>query len=171
VAEHKATEEALAASGLPHVLLRNGWYQENYFGVVPMAVQHGAVMGAARDGRIAAAARKDYAEAAAAVLLSAEDQAGKVYELAGDDGFTLTELAAEIAAQSGKPVSYADMSEADYAAALEGVGLPKAFAGMLANSDVGAADGWLFDDSQTLARLIGRPTRPLSDAVAEALQA
>jgi ATP-binding cassette subfamily F protein 3 len=102
---------------------------------------------------------------------SAEQHAGKVYELAGDPGFTLTELAAEIAAQTGKPVSYADMSEADYAKALEGVGLPQAFAGMLANSDVGAAGGWLFDDSGTLSRLIGRPARPLPAAIAAALQA
>ena len=49
----------------------------------------GVVLGSAGDGRISSAARADYAAAAAAVLL-ADDQAGKVYELAGDEAYTLT---------------------------------------------------------------------------------
>jgi NAD(P)H dehydrogenase (quinone) len=137
-AEHKETEAALHASGVPFVLLRNGWYAENYAGTVPMAVQHGAVMGSAREGRIAAASRADYAAAAATVLVR-EGQAGKVYELAGDTSFTMAEFAAEIAKQSGKPVAYVDMPPADYAAALVKVGLPEGFAALLADSDAAAA--------------------------------
>lgn len=167
--EHKETEAALAASGVPFVLLRNGWYTENYETVVPTAVQYGAVMGSARDGRIAAASRADYAAAAAAVL-TRDGQAGKVYELAGDAAFTLTELAAEIAAQSGKPVAYVDMPQADYAAALVKVGLPEGFAALLADSDAAAANGGLFDDGRQLSQLIGRSTTPISSVIAAALK-
>ena len=167
--EHKETEAALAASGVPFVLLRNGWYTENYETVVPTAVQYGAVMGSARDGRIAAASRADYAAAAAAVL-TRDWQAGKVYELAGDAAFTLTELAAEIAAQSGKPVAYVDMPQADYAAALVKVGLPEGFAALLADSDAAAANGGLFDDGRQLSQLIGRSTTPISSVIAAALK-
>jgi NAD(P)H dehydrogenase (quinone) len=167
-AEHQATEALLAESGLPHVLLRNGWYTENYVGSAPAAVAHGAVLGAAKDGRIASAARADYAAAAAAVLV-ASDQAGKVYELAGDTSYTLTDLAAEIASQSGKPVGYQDMTQADYASALESIGLPAGLAQMLADSDVGASKGGLFDASQQLSHLIGRPTTPLAQSVKTAL--
>ena len=164
-AEHKQTETALQASGVPFVLLRNGWYTENYAGVVATAVQYGAVMGSAKEGRIAAASRADYAAAAAAVLVK-EAQAGKVYELAGDTAFTLTEFAAEIAKQSGKPVKYADMPQAVYAAELVKVGLPEGFAALLADSDVAAANGGLFDDGKQLSQLIGRGTTPISQMIA-----
>lgn len=169
-AEHNETETMLRASGLPHVLLRNGWYTENYTGSVGAAVQYGAVMGSAKDGRIASAARADYAAAAAAVLTK-EGQAGKVYELAGDTAYTLADLAAEIARQSGKPVVYKDMPEAEYKAALMQVGLPEGFAALLADSDVGASKGGLFDDDHQLSQLIGRPTTPLADVVKAALAA
>lgn len=102
-AEHAATEAYLRESGMPNVLLRNGWYTENYLASVPPALQHGAFIGSAGEGRISSAARADYAEAAA-VALTAPAQAGKVYELAGDDSYTLTEFAAELSRQSGKPV-------------------------------------------------------------------
>ena len=168
-AEHKETEAALRASGVPFVLLRNGWYAENYAGTAPTAVQHGAVLGSARDGRIAAAARADYAAAAAAVLVR-DGQAGKVYELAGDTSFTLAEFAAEIAKQSGKPVAYVDKPQADYAAALVKVGLPEGFAALLADSDAAAANGGLFDNGGQLSQLIGRPTTPISTVIAAALK-
>jgi len=167
--EHRATEAALAASGLDHVLLRNGWYSENYAGSVLTAAEHGAVIGAAGEGRIAAAARADYAAAAAAVLADPAAHAGKTYELAGDTAFTLADLAAEIARQSGKPVTYQDMPQAAYAEALKGFGLPGPFAEILADSDVGASRGGLFDDSHALSALIGRPTTPMSEMVKSAL--
>lgn len=168
-AEHQDTEAALAASGVPFVLLRNGWYTENYETVVPTAVQYGTVMGSAKEGRIAAASRADYAAAAAAVLVR-EGQAGKVYELAGDTAFTLTALAAEIAQQSGKPVAYVDMPQADYAAALVNVGLPEGFAAVLADSDAAAANGGLYDGGKQLSQLIGRSTTPIANVIASALK-
>ena len=167
--EHLATEAAINASGIPAVILRNGWYTENYAASIPPALAHGALLGSAKDGRIASAARADYADAAAAVL-TRDGQAGKVYELAGDDAYTLTEFAAEVAAQSGKPVIYKDLPEADFKAALIGAGLPDYVAALLSDSDAGAAKGGLFDDSRSLSALIGRPTTPLKTVVADALK-
>lgn len=163
-AEHIETENMLAASGIPYALLRNGWYSENYLASAPPAIEHGVFLGAAGDGKIASATREDYA-AAAAKVISEEGHAGKVYELAGDTAWTLSELAAELSKQSGKNVVYQNLSEADYASALRGVGLPDAFASLLADSDTGASKGGLFDDSHTLSKLIGRPTTPLADSI------
>lgn len=162
--EHIATEKMLADSGIPYALLRNGWYTENYLASAPPALEHGVFIGAAGEGKIASATRADYAAAAARVI-SEEGHAGKVYELAGDNGWTLSELAAELAKQSGKKVVYQNLSEADFAAALKSVGLPDGLADMLADSDVGASKGGLFDDSHTLSKLIGRPTTALADSV------
>jgi len=100
-AEHKETEALIRASGIPFTLLRNGWYTENYTASIAGALVHGAVYGCAGEGRIASAARADYAEAAAAVL-TAENKAGRLYELAGDTAYTLSELAAEISRQSAR---------------------------------------------------------------------
>ncbi|MFC0243133.1 SDR family oxidoreductase [Rhodopseudomonas telluris] len=169
--EHRQTEAALKASGVPHALLRNGWYTENYAASIPAALGHGALLGSAGDGRIASAARADYAEAAVKVLTADVPQAGHVYELAGDAAYTLTEFVAELSRQSGKTVVYQNLPQADYEAALIGAGLPKPFAALLADSDAGAAKGALNDASGELGRLIGRPTTPLAETIAAALKA
>ncbi|MDJ0088047.1 SDR family oxidoreductase [Pantoea allii] len=162
--EHRATEAMLAASGMPYALLRNGWYTENYAASIAPALAHHVFLGAAGEGRISSAARQDYAEAAAEVMVR-DDQAGKVYELAGDNSYTLAEFAAEISAQSGEKVDYVNLPQAEFAAALKAAGLPAPLADLLADSDVGVAQGGLFDDSRTLSQLIGRPTTAYQDVI------
>lgn len=167
--EHRATEKALSESGIPFVLLRNGWYTENYAASIAPALAHNAFIGSVGEGRISSAARQDYAEAAAAVLVL-EDQGGKIYELAGNESYTLAEFSAEIAHQSGKKVDYVNLPEAEFAKALLGAGLPEGLANMLADSDAGAEKGGLFDDSHTLSKLIGRPTTPVKEVIAATLK-
>lgn len=168
--EHIATEKLLKASGLIVTLLRNGWYTENYTGQAGGAVANGALIGAAGEGKISSAARKDYAEAAA-VVLTTPGHEGKVYELAGDESYTLAGLAAEISSQTGKTIPYKNLTETEYAAALAGFGMPAPVAAMLANLDTGTAAGGLFDDGHQLSHLIGHPTTPLAKCVAAALKA
>lgn len=167
-AEHVETERLLKSSGLSYTILRNGWYTENYTGSVKAAVAGGAFIGSAGDGRISSAARADYAEAAATVLVSA-GHAGKTYELAGDAAYTLADLAAEISRQTGKAIPYKNLPESNYAAALAGFGLPEGLAAAIAGWDTGASQDALFDDSRQLSKLIGRPTTSLSASVAQAL--
>jgi NAD(P)H dehydrogenase (quinone) len=167
--EHKATETALRASGLPFVLLRNSWYIENYTAQLGTILEHGALLGSAGDGRVSAATRADYAAAAAAVLVAGR-QAGRVYELGGDQAFTLTELAAEISARTGRDISYRDLPAQEYTRALVGAGLPGPVAEILADSDRGLSRGDLFVNSGDLRRLTGRPATTLRDAIAAALR-
>ncbi|EKY3118681.1 SDR family oxidoreductase [Cronobacter turicensis] len=167
--EHVATEKMLADAGIPYVLLRNGWYTENYLASVPPALEHGVFIGSAGDGKIASASRQDYAEAAAKVL-TLDNQAGRVYELAGDNAWTLRDLTALLSKETGKTVAYQNLSEADFAAALTGAGLPEGFAKLLADSDIGASEGGLFDDSRQLSALIGRPTTSLETSLRESLK-
>lgn len=169
--EHRETEALLKASGLRFTLLRHGWYSENHIQSVPPALQYGAVLGSAGDGRFSSAARADFAEAAAVVLSSGDNQAGRIYELAGDESYTLTDLAATIAAATRKPVVYNDMPKADFKAALLSMGLPEPLAELIADSDIGASKGGLEDDGHQLSALIGRPTTPLRKLVEEAITA
>ena len=166
-AEHKATEEAIRASGIPFALLRNSWYTENYTQQIGTALISGSFLGSAGEGRIAAATRADYAAAAAGVLLSGETG---VFELGGDEPFTMAQLAAEVARQTGTPVKYRNLPVAESRTVLAGAGVPEAFAGVLADTDAQIAGGALDTGSGDLRRLIGRPTTPLADAVATALE-
>lgn len=166
--EHRQTEAAVRASGLNYSLLRNGWYVENYTGGLGAALAHGALAGGAGEGRISAAARADYADAAAAVLASTQ-AVEQVYELAGDTAFTLGDLAAELSRQSGKDIPFHNLPQQDYRDMLLGVGLPMPLAELIADSDAQAAMGALYDGSGTLGKLIGRPTISLADAVQAAL--
>lgn len=166
-AEHEATEAEVRGSGLPFVFLRNGWYLENYTENLGPALQHGAIVGSANGGRIAAAARADYAEAAAAVLTRPVEK--PIYELAGDARFTMAELAAEVSRQAGKPIAYRDLPPDRYRAVLTGAGLPGPVADLYVDADVQAARGELDDSSGELRRLIGRATTPLAAAVRVAL--
>lgn len=168
-ADHVATEAYLRASGLAFVLLRNGWYTENYNGSIPACLEHGTLFAAAGNGRIAAAARADYAEAAARVMAEGPAHAGKIYELAGDTAFTLAEWAAALSQAAGKPVAYQNLPEADYRALLIKVGLPEPMAAILAAADTGTAQGGLFDNSHSLSALIGHPTTPLATVLTAAL--
>ncbi|GGJ69705.1 SDR family oxidoreductase [Streptomyces brasiliensis] len=166
---HRATEEYLRERDVPSVLLRNSWYLENYTAQLPVLLQHGAVIGAAGEGRVSAATRADFAEAAAAVLTT-EGHTGAVYELGGDEAFTLAEFAAAVSAATGKPITYADLPAEKLAEALTGAGLPAELAHVLADADLGLSRGELFTDSLDLSRLIRRPTTSLADAIADALR-
>jgi NAD(P)H dehydrogenase (quinone) len=169
-ADHQATERLLRDSGVPYVLLRNGWYYENYTAQLPALLTNGVLPGSAGDGLISAAARADYAAAAVRVLTT-DGHANQAYELGGDDAFTMTRLAAEISAQSGKQVRYADLPVAEYAATLAGHGVPAPLADVVAETDAAVAHGLLHTTSTDLSTLIGRPTTTLSAAVSAALRA
>lgn len=168
--DHKTTERILADAGVPYALLRNGYYFENWTDQIEGTLAQGALVGSAGEGRVNAATRADLAEAAAVVLLS-DDQAGKLYELGGDQAFTVTELAAEIGAAAGKTIVYNDLPAPEYVAMLVSVGLPAPFAQILADSDRGLARGELLVEGNDLRTLLGRPTTTLTDAVRSAVPA
>ncbi|HTJ69805.1 MAG TPA: SDR family oxidoreductase [Actinospica sp.] len=167
---HKDTEAAIAESGVAYTFLRNNWYFENLLGSAGVALEHGAFLGSAGEGKIAYATRADYAAGAAAVL-TGEGHEGKVYELGGDVAISNSQVAAEVAAQSGKEVGYVSIPEQEYAAALEGFGVPAELAPELAQADTAISGGALDAAGDTLSTLIGRPTTTLADAVAQALKA
>ena len=167
--EHKLTEQAIHAAKIPAVILRNGWYNENLSQNLAGVLQSGVVASAAQDGRFSSASRADYAQAAANVLTSPQSQAGKIYELAGDASFSQQEFADDVSKQSKQTIQYMNLSEKDLAQALVGHGLPEGLADVLADSDVQAKEGWLFDDGGALSALIGRNTTSISQSIKEAL--
>lgn len=164
-AEHKATEAVLREVGVPFVLLRHGWYCENYLFRVQAAVTSGTLPHHTGEGRISAAPRADFAEAAVAILTASEPQAGKVYELGGSKSFSFADLAAMAARISGKPVEAVYLAKPEFEAAIVAMGMPAFVAGLIAKSDHGASEGGLLEESGTMERVLGRPTVPMEDVL------
>lgn len=167
--EHQQTEEAIVASGLPHVFLRNGWYHENYTAQLGQVLEQGAVVASAGEGRVASASRAEYAAAAVAVL-TGTGHAGKAYELSGDTAWSFTEYAAEVSRQSGREITYRAITSEENLAMLTGAGLPEELARIFVGVDAAIERGRLAGTSGDLARLIGRPTSSVADSIAEALK-
>ena len=168
--DHRATEDAILASGIPYSLLRNGLYHEMATMNIPAALQHGAVVRAAGNGRLASASRADYAAAAAAVL-SGDGHEDTVYELSGDTAWSFAEFAAEVSKQSGRHVPYHAVTGEEYAAMLSGTGLRDPLPHVMAGIDASIAAGELAHTTGDLSRLADRPTTPVADAIAAALAA
>ena len=167
--EHRATELSLKKSGVPFTILRNGWYIENHTGSLDGAIASGAVIGSAGAGRFSAATRADFADAAVEAL-TGHGHEGQTYELAGDEAYSLTDLAQELSRQVGRNIVYKDLPEREYGAALASFGLPAELAQAIASWDVAASGDALFEPNGALSRLIGRPTTSLSVAMANVLQ-
>ena len=166
--DHKATEELIEASGIPFTILRNNWYTENYVGDAKQSAQTGALVASVGDGRVASASRKDYADAAAVVVLNPGHE-GKIYELSGDVAWTHDDLAAAISELTGKPVAYTPIDSEAHRELLKSHGLDDGTAGFVVALQRNIREGDLDDTSGDLARLIGRPTTPLRAGLAEAL--
>ncbi|MEC5199284.1 NAD(P)H dehydrogenase (quinone) [Arthrobacter sp. PL16] len=166
--EHKATEGLLEGSGLTYTVLRNNWYTENYDDTIRQAASTGTILTSAGTGRVASATRRDFAEAAAVVLLS-EDYAGEILELGGDEPWNVDELASAVAEVAGHEVTVDQVSTDEHVAALQGFGLDDGTAGFVAAVDANIADGLLAESDGTLSRIIGRPTTPLKQYVGELL--
>lgn len=167
--DHRATEKALLASGLPYTLLRNGWYHENYTENLAPVLEHNAVVAAAGEGRVSSASRADYAAAAVAVL-TGEGHENKTYELGGDEAWSFAEYAAELSRQTGKEIAYNSVPGEVLTGILTGAGLPEAFATILVGVDASIVKGELVIAGGDLSRLAGRPTTPLAEAIAVALK-
>ena len=162
------SSRAIKESGLAYIILRNGWYTENYTASIPAALAGGAFLGAAGEGLISSASRRDFAEALAVAALDATIM-NKTYELAGDDSYTLKDLAGEISRETGRSIPFRNLTEAEYAAILQSAGLPAELAASVASWDTGASQGALYEGGHQLSRLIGRKTTPLADTVRQAL--
>jgi len=166
--EHLETEKVLKNSGIQYTILRNGWYTENYTGSISQIISYEVLLGSSGNGKISSATRADFAKAAATVLIG-EGHENKTYELAGDESYTMSDMAAEIARQTGKNIVYNNLPVEDYAGVLVKAGLPEGLAQFLAGTHIATEKGDLFDDGRQLSKLTGKPTTSLSQAIADAL--
>ncbi|GAA1729908.1 NmrA family NAD(P)-binding protein [Microbacterium paludicola] len=162
--EHRETERELDRAGIPTTILRNGPYLDTYMERAADDVARGEVIGGS--GRVSAAHRRDYAEAAAAAILT--PWAGRVYELGGEP-FGLVEYARELSRVSGRQVAFRALEGEALRSALVAEGLPADEAAQAVELDAAIARGALETGSSALAELSGRRPTTLAEAVDEAL--
>ncbi|KWX69405.1 NmrA family protein [Paenibacillus riograndensis] len=164
---HRATEEFIRESGIPYSFLRNNWYLENEVGSI-QAVQAGAPwLTSAGDGKVGWATRRDYAEAAAAVL-AGEGHENTVYELSGTPA-TQAELAAVVGKLLGKEVPVQQVDDAAYADIMAKAGVPEAALPIVVAIQQAIREGALDIASSDFTKLLQRPLTPLSEGVKDLL--
>jgi NAD(P)H dehydrogenase (quinone) len=166
--EHLETEKKLANSGIPFVILRHGWYTENYMASLADVVSYGVLTGSSGNGRISSATRADFADADV-VVLTTDGHEGKTYELAGDEAYTMSDMASVISHISGKNIQYSNLPVEEYTRVLIKAGLPEGAAQFYAGTHVSTEKGDLFDDGHQLSKITGKATTPLSTVIADTL--
>ncbi|WP_141502114.1 SDR family oxidoreductase [Paenibacillus luteus] len=157
---HRATEEAIRATGIPYSFLRNNWYAENEAGSVQGAIHGAPWLNAAGSARAGWALRSDYAEAAA-VVLAGEGHDNTIYELSGKP-LTQAELAAITGEVLGKAINVIEVDDAAFGQALRDAGLPDFVVAMFVDMQGPIRAGSLDVESADLETLLGRPATPLN---------
>jgi NAD(P)H dehydrogenase (quinone) len=158
--EHKATEELLAATPVEATVLRNNWYNENYEQALAQIAATGTYLASTGTGKVASAARSDYAEAAA-VVAATNLHRGQTLELAGDTAWDGAQFAATASRVLGRDVAYANASPDEHRKALTEAGFDEDTIGFLVGLDAAIADHQLDGPSTVLSELIGHPTTTL----------
>lgn len=159
--DHRATENAIKDAGIAHAFLRNNWYLQNEMGFI----QNGAANRDAlywANNRAGWALESDYAEAAAKVLVN--DNPQEVYELAGES-LTYDELGQAVKEATGNDFAIKQVSSDEYAKSLENAGLDQGTAALFTSFQEPINDGSLAEETDDLAKALGRPVIPIVDAI------
>jgi len=167
--DHAATEELLAASGLPWTSLRNGFYAHSLAGLAGPWQETGVIT-VPGDGPVSWTAREDAAEAAAVVLASGGAYDGAV-TLTAPAAPTFTEVAEIASDLVGRRITTRLVDDEDWVAAQVAAGQPEFTARFLLGMYQGAREGYFAGTDPLLGTLLGREPRPARDALAAVVDA
>jgi NAD(P)H dehydrogenase (quinone) len=155
VPDHRATEEALAASGLPWTALRNGIYTETLLLAVRPAVAAGVYASNGGDGAISYVTRADLAAATAAILAQPADP-GRVLDLTGPEAVTGADVAAVLSRLTGREIRFQPLPDEVIEAGMSRAGLPAEAIAMAVRFGRAAREGHLGPVTDTVRRYLGR---------------
>lgn len=164
--DHLQTEEAVKAAGLPYLIFRNSWYQENLFMSLPQALASGQWYTSAGEGRTAFVARDDIAAAIAAALAN-PPATSTTYTLTGTEAYTNAEIANFVSAATGKPLQVVNLTDEQLADGMKAAGVPDAFIPTLVSFDTAARAGDLSQVTGDVETLSGRKSRSLKAFIDE----
>lgn len=165
---HQRTEEAIRQTGIPFSFLRNNWYLENETTSIQAVLGGAPWVTSAGSGKVGWATRRDYAEAAAAVLAGSGHE-NTIYELGGKPA-TQAEFVTTLAGLLGREVPVVEVDDAAYADIMKQAGVPEAFVPFLVGIQTGIRSGSLDVESQGFEKLLGRPATSLSEGLRTLLE-
>lgn len=165
--DHLETERTIQATGLPHVIFRNGWYHENLLRSLPDALKSGQWHSASADGRTSSAGREEMAEAIAAALATSTSES-RTYTLTGTEALSSEEIADLARRATGKPLAVVHVTDEQFATGLKAAGVPDGFVSLLVSIEAEVRAGHLSIVTDHLESLIGRTPKRLADYLQEA---
>ncbi|WP_022826426.1 SDR family oxidoreductase [Hymenobacter norwichensis] len=154
-----ATEAYLKASGLVYTILRNGYYFEGLGYLIGSEVPEKEIRFPAGEGKIAFIKRTELA-AATATLLTSEGHENQEYTLVGSEAYSFHDIARELSALAGLPITYRSSELAPYIAQTVAAGFPEPVANFFAQWGAAAKHGMLAGTDDTVEQLLGR--KPMS---------
>jgi NAD(P)H dehydrogenase (quinone) len=166
--DHWATEEHIRGSGRRFTFLRDNLYADFLVGMLDEA---GVIRGPAGDGRVAAVAMDDVADAAAAALLDPTAHAGATYTLTGPEALTLDEVAATLSAALNRTVRYERETVEEAYASRASYGAPRWQLDGWVSSYTSVANGEMAEVTQDVERLTGHPATSLAELLARGASA
>lgn len=154
-----ATEAYLKASGLAYTILHNGYYFEGLGYLIGTEIPESEICVPAGEGKIAFVKRTELA-AATAALLTSEGHDNQSYILTGSEAYSFHDVARELSALAGRPITYQSIEPAPYIAQKVAAGFPDFVATFFAQWGDAAKHGMLAGTDATVERLLGR--KPMS---------
>jgi uncharacterized protein YbjT (DUF2867 family) len=150
-------EVGLAASGLPHTLLRSNAYMQNTLMLAPVIAKTSSFGSSAGKGLVGMVDARDVAAVAAEIAVSPVGHAGETYWLSGPELISNYDVAAVLSRLVGRTITYRELSFDDDKNAMIRAGVPEAIAEMNAQAFSLTAKGdaeWISKDVRTV---LGRP--------------
>lgn len=163
--DHRATEEALAATAIGWTVLRENIYTDIAFLSLPQATQMGKLFNAIGDGKAAYITRQDCARAAAAALASSFN-GRRTLDITGPDAISQYDLAAIVSQLSGREIEYVPLDLETLVQNMVAAGLPRPVAEGFASFDAAIAQGKFSQVSKAVEELTGRQPTSVADFLA-----
>ncbi|MFJ3901298.1 NAD(P)H-binding protein [Streptomyces sp. NPDC090025] len=162
--EMRSAEEAVRGSALGWTILRSSNFDQNFdedlFHAPLVAGELALPAGAVPEPFIDV---EDVADVADTVLADPAPHTGLIHELTGPRALTFAEAVDLIARASGRPLTYRQISPADYVGTLTATGWPEPAARHVAEMFTLLDSGLLAEPTPTVATLLGRPPRTFEE--------
>ncbi len=150
-------EAGLAASGIPHTLLRSNAYMQNVLALAPAIATTSSFGSSAGQGRSGLVDARDVAAVAAEIITSPAAHAGKTYWLTGPELVSNYDVAAVLSKLLGRTITYRELTFDENKDAMIRAGVPEQIAQMNAQAFSLTADGDAEWVTQDVPSLLGRP--------------
>jgi NAD(P)H dehydrogenase (quinone) len=156
--DHHLTEQHIRSSGLRFTFLRDNLYADF---LPALVAEDGVIRGPAGDGRVAAVAQDDIADAATAVLLDPPAHAAATYDLTGPEALSLDEVAVVLTTALGRTITYQPETVEQAYASRAGYGAPDWQLDAWVSTYTAIANGELAGITHDVPRLTGHPATSL----------